>query len=251
MGMTALMFEAAKYAWSCMPRAAALVGDATESEIATWRDSSATLAARYGVAAQYSELAEEMISLGEPPVLARIVALWAARKVFGADERVTNELDGPSDDQLAGERLAFEAAREEAETRRFYREDFPAIAAARGQRVEESPAWQFYAIGGIMFATDHSASPPQRIVVDPSACLHAVPHTRQVDWSAERIREEYRRWWSTAERRFWDAEYAAAKPHAADDLEAARFATRRVLDRRIAEGTRPAPAAAAAAGASA
>lgn len=245
MGMTSLMFEAAKYAWSRMPQAARLIGDATADEIATWCDNANRLAELRGVAEPYTQLAGELIALGEEQELARVVALWAALRFFGADQRVTNELDGLSDDQLAGESLAFEADREEAETRRFYREDFPAIAAARGQRVEDSPAWQRFA-GDASERSFNTPAPP----TDQPATFE--PGRPGVDWPAERIRDEYRRFWSTAERRFWDAEYAAAKPHAVDELEAARFATRRVLDRRIAEGTRrAAKAPVAAKGASA
>ena len=242
-----VMFEAAKYAWSRMPQAAKLVGEASEREIAVWRDAAATIAARSGVASQYSELAEELISLGEPPELARVVALWAALRYFGADPRVTSELDGPTDDELDRQRLAFEADREEAETRRFYREEFPAIAAARGQRVEESPAWQRY--GGAVGAGPSVVASTFR--TERTFELHELPRLQQVDWTADRIRDEYRRWWTTAERRYWDGEYAAAKPHAADDLEAARFATRRVLDRRIESGSRPAPATAQVSGSAA
>ena len=248
--MNALLFEAAKYAWSRMPQAAKLVGDATADEIATWCDNANRLAELRGVAEPYTELAGELIALGEKQELARVVALWAALRFFGADPRVTSELDGPTDDELERQRLAFEADREEAETRRFYREEFPAIAAARGQAVEESPAWQRYvaafaAKGGQIIESPRGMGKVPEVVEGRDFSL-------QVDWSADRIREEYRRWWTTAERRFWAAEYAAAKPHAADELEAARFATRRVLDRRIAAGSRPfSPETTAAAGAGA
>lgn len=251
--MTGLMFDAAKYAWSRMPAAAALVGEATPDEIAAWCDNATRLAELRGVAEPYTELAGELLALGEPPVLARVVALWAALRYFGADEQAQAELDGPTDAEIYGQRLAFEADREEAETRRFYREDFPGVAAARGQRVEESPAWRIY---GVDMGTGPSVV-ASTFRVERAFALHELPRLHQVDWSADRIRDEYRRWWTTAERRFWDAEYAAAKPHAADDLEAARFATRRVLDRRIEAGARrPAaaarrPAAAAADGVSA
>ena len=244
-----LTLEAAKYAWSRMPQAAELIGDASAEEIATWCDNATRLAELRGVAEPYTALASELIALGEPPALARVVALWAALRYFGADPRVTSELDGPTDDELDRQRLAFEADREEEETRRFYREEFPAIAAARGQRVEESPAWR-------MLAGAPAAEPLPFVAPAPFCTvrelpLHEVPTSRQVDWSAERIRDEYRRWWTTAERRFWDAEYKAAQPHAADDLEAARFATRRVLDRRIEAGSRPAPATAQVSGSAA
>lgn len=235
-----LALEAAKYAWSRMPQAAKLIGDASADEIATWCDNATRLAELRGVAEPYTALASELIQLGEPPALARVVALWAALRYFGADPRVTSELDGPTDDELDRQRLAFEADREEAETRRFYREEFPAIAAARGQRVEDSPAWQLY--GGAVGAGPSVVASTFR--TERTFELHELPRLQQVDWSADRIRDEYRRWWTTAERRYWDGEYAAAKPHAADDLEAARFATRRVLDRRIEAGSRPAPATA-------
>lgn len=246
-----VMFEAAKYAWSRMEAAARLIGEASPTELAIWAATAQQLAEGLGVEAQYTELAGELIADGVPEGPARIAAVWAARRFFAVDPRIAAELDGPGEGELARERLAFEAAREEEETRRFYREDFPAIAAARGQRVEESPAWQIYGV-------DYGSQPSESRFVVPSPFgvvreipLHELPSSRQVDWPADRIREEYRRWWTTAERRFWDGEYAAAKPHAADDLEAARFATRRVLDRRIEAGSRPAPATAQVSGSAA
>lgn len=240
-----LKLDAAKYAWSRMDAAARLIGEATPTELAIWADTAQQLAEKLGVEEPYTELAGELIADGVPAGPARIAAVWAARRFFAVDPRIAAELAGPSAAELEGQRLAFEADREEAETRRFYREEFPAIAAARGQRVEESPAWQRFAGDASKRSFNTPAPPP-----DQPATFE--PGRPVVDWPAERIRDEYRRFWSTAERRFWDAEYAAAKPHAADELEAARFATRRVLDRRIAEGTRrPAKAPAAAEGVSA
>lgn len=231
--MVGLMHEATRHAWALMPRAAELIGEATVDELALWCDSAGALAERHGVEAQYTELAGELLSLGEPAAPARIAAFWAARRVYGVDERVTSELDGPTDAELDAQRLAFEADREEAETRRFYREEFPALAAARGQRVEDSPAWQIY--GGAVGEGPSVVASTFRM--ERTFELHELPKLVQVDWPADRIRDEYRRFWSTAERRFWDGEYQAAKPHAADELEAARFATRRVLDRRVESGT--------------
>ena len=239
-------YEAAKYAWSRMPKAAALIGDATPEELRLWCDSADILAAQNGVEAQYTELAGELLALGEAPALARIVALWAAKHFFGVGVALTLELAGLTDDDIETQRLKLEADREEAETRRFYREDFPEIAAARGQRVEDSPAWQRF-VGG----TYRLGCVDVPLLTAEKAAAAGIDTSRPgCDWSADRIRDEYRRWWTTAERRHWDAEYAAAKPHAADDLEAARFATRRVLDRRIEAGARR-PAAASAEGASA
>lgn len=240
-----LKLDAAKYAWSRMEAAARLIGDATPTELAIWADTAQQLAEKLGVEAPYTELAGELIADGVPAGPARIAAVWAARRFFAVDPRIAAELDGPSDDDLAGERLAFEADREEAETRRFYREEFPGVAAARGQRVEDSRAWRTFAGAGPTVVVEFIAPAPFATVREMP--LHEVPSSRQVDWPAERIRDEYRRFWATAERRVFDAEYKAALPHAADDLEAARFATRRVLDRRVEQGSRrqsPPPAAA-------
>ena len=226
--MVGQMFEAAKYAWSRMDAAARLIGKATPEELAIWADTAQQMAEGLGVEAQYTELAGELIADGVPAGPARIAAVWAARRFFAVDPRIADELSGPSDAEIEGQRLAFEADREEAETRRFYREEFPGIAAVRGQRVEESLAWRTYALGEFAGRVSVFAAPD-------TGKQQLAP---VVDWPAERIRDEYRRFWTTAERRLWDAEYKAALPHAAEDLEAARFATRRVLDRRIAEGTR-------------
>lgn len=234
----ALNFEAVKHACAVLPAAIRLVGDANATELAQFATVAERLAEEHGVSEAFVELAAAMVEDGLPEVPSRLAAYWAARRFYGVDPRLAQELasGGLSEFEISVQQAAFEADREEAETRRFYREEFPGVAAARGQLVEESPAWQLY--GGAVGEGPSVVSSTFR--TERNFELHELPRLLQVDWSADRIRDEYRRWWTTAERRFWDAEYAAAKPHAADELEAARFATRRVLDRRIAAGSRQA-----------
>lgn len=222
-------YDAVKYACKLLPKAVELVGDASATDRAQFATVAERLADEHGVTEPFLELAAMLIADGFPEVPSRLAAYWAARRFYGIDQRVAEELSGGavSEFEIAVQQKAFTADREEAETRRFYREDFPAIAAARGQRCEDSRAWRMF--------TDNVTGGVAVVPLVPPAVGELQP---LVDWPAEQIRNEYRRFWSTAERRFWDGEYQAAKLRAADELEAARYATRRVLDRRITIGTR-------------
>jgi hypothetical protein len=214
--------EAFAFACSNIPRAMALLGDAPPDDVAQLRDVATRLAEEHGVAMEFSQLAGELIAEGAPGAAARIAAYWAARRLYGVDPRVERELAGVSPDDLLTQRVELEADAEEQETRRFYREDFPAIAAARGQRVEDSPGWRHY-VG------DDVPAPAA-----PTAPVAQVPDLGPAsDWPEDAIRNDYRRHMSAAERRIFNAELERVVQIVGSPQAAAPYAMHRVIERRV------------------
>jgi hypothetical protein len=209
------------HAWSALPKAVDLVGDSNAADRSTLRLNAEDLAKERGVFGEYVEIAGELIAEGAPDVPARIAAYWAAKRHFGVDPRVTAELAGPTDDELAAEQLAIELAESEAELRRFYRDDYPAIAAARGERPEDNPSWREY-VGAA--ATD---APPAADPIQPPINL-----SRRCDWPEDSIRDDYRRHMTAAERKVFNLELEYALDNNLDRIAAARYAMQRVIDRR-------------------
>lgn len=224
----AVPLEVLSSAFALVPSARELVGEGC------WRDRSCLggtaekLAAEKGFGEPFTELASLLVAEGCEPNVAAIAAYWAAERAFGIPPAIERELAGPSDDELAAQELELLANAEEAETRRWYREEFPAIAAARGERPEDNPRWREF--GQPIAPTSTEAPAPSTTTAPPPA----EDFSRRCDWPEESIRDDYWRFMSAAERELFNAAIERATPHLGERMLAARFAMQRVLDRRVA-----------------